>query len=134
MGRGSTRRVVEGSMALRDRVASRNAAVLRARRLRREPSLPEGFLWRILRTRPGGFKFRFQHPLERCTVDFYCPAARLVIEVDGDSHSMGTNPTLDAARDAWLERKGLQVLRFDAADVLRDIESVVRAILRGARR
>jgi len=102
--------------------------------LRRTPSLPEGLLWQILRTRPADLKFRFQHPFERCTVDFYCPGARLVIEVDGDGHSMGDNPQRDAARDRWLEQKGLQVLRFDAADVLKDVESVVRAILLAARR
>jgi very-short-patch-repair endonuclease len=120
-------------MALQNRIAARNAAVLRARMLRRTPSLPEGLLWQILRRRPGELKFRFQHPFERCTVDFYCPAARLVVEVDGDSHSMGSNPQVDAARDRWLASKGLRVLRFDAADVLRDVESVVRAILVVAR-
>jgi very-short-patch-repair endonuclease len=121
-------------MALRDRAAARNAAVLRARMLRRTASLPEGLLWQVLRMRPGKLKFRFQHPFERCTVDFYCPAAALVIEVDGDSHSTGANPVVDAARDAWLARKGLRVLRFDAADVLRDVEAVVRSILLAAGR
>lgn len=121
-------------MALTDRTARRNAAVMRARALRRTPSLPEGLLWRFPRMPPGGLKFRRQHPFQRCTVDFYCPAARLVVEVDGDSHSMGINPDADARRDAWLGTLGLRVLRFDAADVLRDPESVVAAILLAARR
>ncbi|MBV9931414.1 MAG: DUF559 domain-containing protein [Alphaproteobacteria bacterium] len=121
-------------MSRSDRAAARNVAVLRARALRRTPSLPEGLLWQVLRTRPGDLKFRFQHPFERCTVDFYCPAARMVVEVDGDSHTMGSNPQRDAARDRWLATKGLHVLRFDAADVLRDVESVLRAILLAARR
>lgn len=121
-------------MALTDRNRERNAAVLRARALRRAPSLPEGVLWQLLRLRPGELKFRRQHPFERCTVDFYCPAARLVVEVDGDGHSMGHRPAADWSRDAWLNRQGLRVLRFDATDVLRDPESVVRAILREARR
>jgi very-short-patch-repair endonuclease len=43
-------------------------------------TLPEGMLWQVLRQRPDGFKFRRQHPIGRCIVDFYCPAARLVIE------------------------------------------------------
>src|SRR5438128_551938 len=95
MGRGTTQSVVEGSMALTDRTARRNAAVSRARMLRRTPSLSEGLLWQILRMRPGGFKFRRQHPFERCTVDFYCAAAKLVVEIDGDAHSMGHRPTND---------------------------------------
>jgi very-short-patch-repair endonuclease len=70
----------------------KNETVLRARSLRREMTLPEGMLWQVLRQRPEGFKFRRQHPIGRCVVDFYCPAARLVIEVDGEAHSMGDRP------------------------------------------
>ena len=112
----------------------RNTAVLRARALRREMSLPEGLLWQVLRTRPEGLKFRHQHPFDRCTADFYCAAAKLVIEVDGDSHSMGSRPEEDRHRDAWLRSMGVEVLRFDAADVFGDVGSVVTAILVEARR
>jgi very-short-patch-repair endonuclease len=86
-----------------------------------------------LRQRPDGLKFRKQHPFERCTVDFYCPAVRLVVEIDGESHSMGDRPVRDARRDAWLREKGLKIIRFDAADVMNDLESVVSAILLAAR-
>jgi very-short-patch-repair endonuclease len=119
------------------RVPSRgrkNAAVLRARALRREMSLPEGLLWQILRTRPGDLKFRHQHPFDRCTADFYCAAAKLVIEVDGDSHSMGTRPEDDQRRDAWLRSLGIEVLRFNAAEVFGDLNAVVAAIVLEARR
>ena len=106
---------------------------MRARQLRREPSPPEFRLWQALRERPGGFKFRRQHPFDRCRVDFYCPAAKLVVEVDGDSHSMSDNPQRDAGRDRWLGTLGLRVLRIDAADVMRDLDSAVTAILVAAR-
>jgi very-short-patch-repair endonuclease len=115
-------------------ISRRNDAILRARRLRREPSPAEYRLWQVLRQRPGGLKFRRQHPFDRCTADFYCAAAKLVIEVDGDSHSMGNQPNLDARRDAWLGKQGIRVLRFDAADVMKDEEAVVRFILDAARR
>jgi very-short-patch-repair endonuclease len=111
-----------------------NETVLRARALRRDMTLPEGMLWQVLRRRPDGLKFRRQHPLGRCVVDFYCAAARLVIEVDGESHSRGDNPRRDDRRDHWLRSQGLHVLRFSAADVIRDLQSVVTAILRVARR
>jgi len=107
----------------------RNRAVLRARDLRRAPTPPEFRLWQILRHRPDGLKFRRQHPFEGCTVDFYCPAAKLVIEVDGDAHGMGDHPRRDAERDAWLQSEGLKVLRYDAADVMRNVEAVVISIL-----
>ena len=58
----------------------KNATVLQARSLRRDMTLPEGLLWQVLRSRPEGFKFRRQHPIGRCIVDFYCPAAKLAVE------------------------------------------------------
>ncbi len=112
----------------------RNAAVLRARELRRSPSLPEGLLWQVLRTRPNGLKFRRQHPLGPYILDFYCPAAKLVVEVDGAGHDMGDNPARDARRDEWLQGQGLRVIRFSADEVMKDVESVVTAIRLAARR
>ena len=116
-------------MARRRPITRRNRAINRARQLRREPTPPEYRLWQALRLRPGGLKFRRQHPLDRCTADFFCPAARLVVEVDGDGHSMGDNPERDARRDAWLRSQGLEVLRFDARDVMNDVNVVVQAIV-----
>ena len=63
--------------------------VIRARQLRRQMSLPEIALWYQLRQRPGGFKFRHQHPAGPYSLDFYCDAALLCIEVDGEAHERG---------------------------------------------
>jgi len=123
--------MVEGYMAPR---REKNELVIRARGLRREMTLPEGVLWQVLRKRPAGMKFRRQHPIGRCIVDLYCPAARLVVEVDGEAHSMGNHPQRDEGRDAWLKQQGLRVVRFSAIDVMRDLESVVTAILADCRR
>jgi very-short-patch-repair endonuclease len=108
---------------------SRNDAIVRAREFRRSMSLPEGLLWQELRKRPGGFKFRRQHPIGPYVLDFYCPAARLAIEVDGASHDMGDNPQRDAQRDAWLREQGLRIARFTARDVLHNMDGVIRMIL-----
>src|SRR3954462_10727403 len=116
------------------RQREKNDVVLRARSLRREMTLPEGMLWQVLRQRPETLKFRRQHPIGRCVVDFYCPATRLVIEVDGEAHSMGDHPQRDARRDHWLRDQGLCVLRFDARDVITDLQSVVTTILQACRR
>ena len=118
-------------MALR---RDKNETVVRARALRREMTLPEGMLWQALRQRPDGFKFRRQHPIGRCIVDFYCPARRLVIEVDGESHSMGESPEHDDRRDEWLIAQGMRVVRFAAIDVMRDLQSLVTAIIHACRR
>jgi very-short-patch-repair endonuclease len=106
----------------------RNQVVLLARQLRRTQTLPEGLLWRVLQDRPGGLKFRRQHPLGWYVVDFYCPSASLIIEVDGQSHSMGDRPRHDSRRDDWLKRQGLRILRVSAVDVMRDLQSVVTEI------
>jgi len=90
----------------------KNETVLKARALRRDMTLLEGLLWRELRKRPGGFKFRRQHPVGRCNVDFYCPTARLVVEVDGMAHEMGLNPVRDIRRDNWLRDQGLHIARI----------------------
>ncbi|WP_332306553.1 endonuclease domain-containing protein [Sphingomonas sp. PAMC 26605] len=86
-------------------------------------------LWQVLRTRPGGYRFRRQAPAGSYVLDFYCAPARLAIEVDGEAHSRGDRPVRDAARDAWLKEREVAVLRVRAADVLRDLEAVVRRIL-----
>ncbi|MGH6650331.1 MAG: endonuclease domain-containing protein [Sphingopyxis sp.] len=75
----------------------------RARKLRSEMSLPELMLWRVLRGRPSGFKFRRQHPAGVYILDFYCPAVRLAVEVDGKVHEGERAAQHDAARANFLK-------------------------------
>jgi len=103
--------------------------VKRARKLRREMSLPEVLLWKQLQKRPAGFKFRKQFPFEQITADFACLESRLIIEVDGESHSFGNRPAKDAARDALLARAGFRVIRIPAREVLKNMDGVVSGIV-----
>ncbi|WP_082463913.1 endonuclease domain-containing protein [Sphingomonas sp. Leaf17] len=96
-----------------------------ARRERRSGNLPEVVLWRVLRTRPGGFKFRRQHPIDAYSLDFACLSTRLAIEIDGETHACGDTPI----RDGRLTALGFQTLRIPARNVLTDLDGVVRAIL-----
>jgi very-short-patch-repair endonuclease len=105
------------------------ATVRRAKRLRREMSLPEVKLWQILRTLPGGHRFRRQHPAGPFVLDFFCARANLAIEIDGFSHETGDRPMRDEARDAWLRERRIDTLRIPAADVLRDAAEVTEAIV-----
>ncbi|WP_411287690.1 endonuclease domain-containing protein [Phenylobacterium sp.] len=103
----------------------------RARSLRGRLSLPELLLWVRLRKRsPGRPRFRRQHPVGPYILDFYCSEARLCVEVDGASHSMGDRPQRDIARDSWLSSQGIKVMRYAASSVLEDPEEVVEWILR----
>ena len=102
--------------------------VYSARKLRREMSLPEVLLWEQLRAGKQGMKFRRQHPVGQYIADFYCSAAKLVIEIDGEAHDRGDRPDRDIARDAAMRNTGYEVLRIAAADVLKDMEAVILTI------
>ena len=81
--------------------------------------MPEVILWECLRKgRLKGHQFRRQHPLGSYILDFYCPAARLAIEIDGEGHYHPDQQRHDSARDAWLGSKSVRVLRFPATSVL----------------
>ncbi len=107
--------------------------VERARARRRDMSLPEVLLWQALRKRPAGLKFRHEHATGEYSLDFYCGDARLAIEVDGEGHEFGDRLARDARRDAWLSRFGIATLRVPAAEVLYDLDAVVRGIVSEAR-
>lgn len=94
-----------------------------ARKLRREMTLPEVKLWSELRKRPGGYKFRRQHPAGRFVLDFYCASVRLAVEVDGRAHD--ARVASDKRRSAWLRAHGIATTRIPAMTVLEDIGAVV---------
>jgi very-short-patch-repair endonuclease len=97
-------------------------------------SLPEVLLWQQLRRSPQGFSFRKQHPIDPYVADFYCSAARLVIEVDGQAHDRGDRPKRDGARDAFLRERGYELLRIAAQDVLKDPAAIAEYIVEYAAR
>ncbi|MDH4565547.1 endonuclease domain-containing protein [Pseudomonas sp. BN414] len=97
-----------------------------ARSLRTGQTDAEQRLWRHLRAkRLLGLKFRRQKPLGPYIVDFICQERMLVIEVDGGQHLESES---DESRDAWLIRRGFQVLRFWNHEVLLETEAVLEAI------
>ena len=104
----------------------------RARKLRRAMSLPEVLLWQVLRTRPGGLKFRRQHASGPYILDFFCSDARLAIEIDGEAHSRGDRPAHDELRDAYFLHADVRTLRIAAREVLADLDAVVIHIIEQA--
>jgi len=103
--------------------------VKRARKLRSEMTLPEGLLWRELRKRPGGLKFRRQHPAGTYVLDFFCAAARLMIEVDGHAHDSGRAVAADARRSAFLRSQKVATVRVPATAILDDTDAAVARIV-----
>ena len=98
-----------------------------ARRLRREQTEWEHSLWTRLRRRQlNGFKFRRQHPIGPFFADFFCPEAKLVIEIDGSQHAdeLGS----DKSRTDFLRDAGYDVLRFGNHEINSEIDTVMERI------
>ena len=103
----------------------------RAVGLRKSASKPEQILWSVLRARQlGGLKFRRQHPIEPYVVDFYCAEARLIVELDGQSHN--GREDFDKQRSEFLAKLGLKVFRVTNDDVLTNLDGVAAGIYRVA--
>jgi very-short-patch-repair endonuclease len=100
-----------------------------ARSLRTSMTDAEQVLWhRIRRKQIQNVQFYRQKPLLSFIVDFYCPAAKLVVELDGSQHFETGHQAKDRARDAALAGLGLRVLRFDNRQVLLETDAVLAAI------
>jgi very-short-patch-repair endonuclease len=100
-----------------------------ARRLRRQMTSPEALLWQLLRRSPSGIKFRRQYAIGPYVADFYCPSAKLVIEIDGQIHNFQPQARRDLLRDDAVREFGVRVYRIAASDVMRDASSVASAII-----
>jgi very-short-patch-repair endonuclease len=101
----------------------------RAKVLRRTMTEPEVLIWVWLRRRlPDQPVFRRQHPMGPYIVDFYCSAAKLVVEIDGAGHSEDAQIAHDQRRDAWLGRQGLKVCRVAASSVFEDAGGVADGV------
>ena len=98
-----------------------------ARRLRHNMTPAEKALWDALRGKKlDGLKFRAQHPVGPCILDFWCPALKLVVELDGGIHRK--QQAYDDTRTEQLEHYGYRVIRFSNEQVLTDLPSVLDSI------
>ncbi|OYX46158.1 MAG: hypothetical protein B7Y90_16835 [Alphaproteobacteria bacterium 32-64-14] len=84
----------------------------------------------LQRGRLSGFHFRKQHPVGPFIADFACVKARVLIEIDGETHWRDFERRRDAVRTAFLERAGWTVVRVWNADVYGNEDGVVETVLR----
>ncbi len=89
-------------------------------------------MWLRIRGDPEA-RFRKQHPIGPYILDFYCPAAKLGVELDGGVHGDDEQQLHDAVRNLWLETQGITVMRIAVKAFLADPDSVARRILDLAR-
>jgi very-short-patch-repair endonuclease len=105
------------------------------RQLRTESTPAEIALWALIKGRRlAGRRFRRQHSIGSYVLDFYCPSERLAIELDGAAHFTASGREQDLARDAWLQERGIRVLRFENRTVIQQPATVLLAIASRFRR
>lgn len=97
-----------------------------ARKMRNHPTPAEASLWKSLHPRPFGFRFKHQEVILGWIADFYCAAAKLVVEVDGPYHSEQAEK--DRYRDIILAKRGIMTLRFSNDAVLNSKQHVLAEI------
>src|SRR3954468_7408719 len=94
----------------------------RAKRLRKGGTPFEARLWtHISRSQLGGYKFRRQHVIVNCIVDFFCPQKALIVEVDGETHVSAK----DSVRDQINELRGYTTVRFSNTEIGKNIEGAM---------
>ena len=101
----------------------------RAKQLRQAMTRAETLLWRSLKAnRVDGLGFRRQAPIRNYIADFACFSAKLIVELDGESHDFEERQKADQNRDAFFVSEGFQVLRFTNEQVMSNLEGVVEII------
>ena len=125
-----------GHSALLDRSDHYRAGLMtvtmlrRVRELRSSGTPAETILWEFLRSRRlNELKFRRQHQFGSYILDFFCPATRVAVELDGQVHDSTDRREHDAIRDRFLIDQGVKVVRFRNEQVYDDIAGVLRTIV-----
>ncbi|WP_375308765.1 endonuclease domain-containing protein [Bradyrhizobium sp. A11] len=86
-------------------------------------------LWRALKELPmDGSHFRRQAPIGPYIVDFFCPAKRLIVELDGGHHNEDDVAARDLERQRWLENEGYRVIRFWNSELSNDLTAVMERV------
>lgn len=89
----------------------------------------ERFLWSKIRQKQlNGYQFYRQKIVGNYIVDFYCPKAKIVIEIDGGQHYNEEGIKRDRVRDHYLQSKKFRVLRFSDREVLNNPNGVLQRI------
>ena len=100
------------------------------KKLRNKATVAESTLWKYLKnSQLKGIKFRRQHSIGDYIVDFYCPSARLAIELDGAVHTYDIINERDRNKTIFLEKMNIRLLRFENKLVFSNLEAVLGEIL-----
>ena len=110
-------------------IFNRSLGKQKRQQLRRTMNECEVILWVSLKGKGlGNYRFRRQYGIGRYVTDFYCPKAKLVIEIDGGAHLSDDAKEYDKVRDDFIQVLGLRILRFKNADVLHNLPAVLKSV------
>ena len=102
----------------------------RRRELRKNQTPAEKLIWQYVRNRRlGGFRFLRQYSVDPYILDFYCPAKKLGIELDGGQHRARDGSLYDQERDSYLQGFGITILRFQNEEAIENTQQVLDEIL-----
>jgi len=115
-------------------ILRQGAKIYSARVLRKTETLAEKRLWEQLRNRTlDSFKFSRQVPIGSYIADFACREQRLIVEVDGATHSTDEERAHDNRRTEFLKSEGYGVIRFQNDEILNGRDEVLTLILQALR-
>ena len=116
---------------MKPNIHNRKYLLERRKDLRNNSTPAEATLWKSLqKNQLEGRKFRRQHSIENCIVDFYCPSEKLIVELEGPVHLDFATQNYDYERQQKLESLGFKVLRFENKEVFENLESLLNEIKR----
>ena len=105
-----------------------------SQRLRKQMTDAEKLFWsKVRRGQIDGLHFYRQKPIGQYIVDFYCPKAKIVIEIDGGQHYEVKGEAVDRIRDTYFRSQGLRILRFTNLEILKNIKGVMIRLLKEIR-
>ena len=108
--------------------SKKQTKIIQARKLRKDQTRAEEVLWWLLRNRMMlGYKFRRQYIFKGFILDFYCPQAKLGIELEGEIHQQRVE--YDRARQKLVEDHGITMLRFTNEELFKMPEKVLQTIV-----
>ena len=100
-----------------------------ARENRTDGTIAEATLWKlVLKAKQTGYQFNRQYPIGPFIVDFICRKLKLVIEIDGSSHSFDKVAARDSKKQKYLQDRGYEILRFSEYEVIKKLQSVTNSI------
>jgi very-short-patch-repair endonuclease len=111
------------------RIHNRKELVSQRKFLRNNNTSAEGTLWLLIKGKQlDGRKFRRQHSVGYYVLDFYCPAEKLAVELDGQSHFTEDGLEHDKIRAGFISGLGIRIVRFGNAEVFENPDGVLGKI------